>query len=213
MTHQTLPGLLIICRNIIRFHMRQYQIQNLFIDLHAQITLSVADDRVSSSCIESGDQMTFFVVPHRKLRFVSVMVWIFHADDRLHRNLFFLKTTDPDQIIFNLLLFVRQLFFIRKRLDLAAAALTGTRAAWLHPVFRRFHDLHQSGITVIFLRLHDLYLYFIADHCVFYKYSIAIHFSDSFPVMSHIFDGYSQKIILFVFHGSALSLHTGFTDI
>ena len=34
-THQTLPGHLIIGRNIIRFHMRQYQIQNLFVDLHA----------------------------------------------------------------------------------------------------------------------------------------------------------------------------------
>ena len=75
------------------------------------------------------------------------------------------------------------------------------------------HDLHQSGITVIFLRLHDLCLYFIADHCVFYKYGITVHFSDSFPVMPHILDGYSQKIILFVFHGSAISLYTGFTDI
>ena len=196
-----------------RFHMRQHQIQDLFVDFHAEITFPVADDRVSSSGIKSGDQMAFFVASHRKLRFVSVMVRIFHADDRLHRNLFFLKTADPDQIICNLLLFVCQLFFIRKCLDLAAAALTGVRTAWLDPVLRRLHDLHQSGITVIFLRLHDLCLYFIADHCVFYKYGITVHFSDSFPVMSHILDGYSQKIILFVFHGSALSLHTGFTDI
>ena len=203
MTHQTLPGCLVICRDIICFHMRQHQIQDLFVDFHAEITFPVADDRMGSSGIESGDQMAF----------VSVMVRIFHADDRLHRNLFFLKTADPDQIIFNLLLFVCQLFFIRKCLDLAAAALTGVRTAWLDPVFRRLHDLHQSGITVIFLRLHDLCLYFIADHCVFYKYGITVHFSDSFPVMSHILDGYSQKIILFVFHGSALSLHTGFTDI
>ena len=35
MTHQTLPGCLVICRDIICFHMRQHQIQNLFVDLHA----------------------------------------------------------------------------------------------------------------------------------------------------------------------------------
>ena len=37
--------------------MRQHQIQDLFIDFHAEITFPVADDRVSSSGIESGDQI------------------------------------------------------------------------------------------------------------------------------------------------------------
>ena len=68
-----------------------------------------------------------------KLQLVPIKFILAGADDRQEfRQLYF---TDSCKVIFYLLMFVFELFFVRQHLPLATAAHTEVLAKWNHPFF------------------------------------------------------------------------------
>ena len=97
--------------------MRDHNIQDFLVLRDSQRTVTVLDDRMGASCIKSGDDPAFFVPSNRELCLVSIMIRLVHTDHWLHRKV--AESTDPLQMT------AEFLFFIRYRLKLASATLTG----------------------------------------------------------------------------------------
>ena len=136
MTHQPFARFLIIGRNMILLHKTDHPIQDLPVHRNAQRTVPVGNDLMRPPRVKSGDDMSVFIRPHRKLRLVPVVKGVLHACDGFHHLLqqFLREAADPPQVIFHFFLLEIQLFFIGKRLDLAAAALAVKSADRLHPI-------------------------------------------------------------------------------
>ena len=103
MTHQSFSSFLIVCGNMIFFHKINDNIQNFPVYRKSERTVAIWNNRMRSSCIKAGNNMTFFIRSHRKLCFVSIMVRLIHTNDRFHRD--FCKSTDAFQIITHLIFF------------------------------------------------------------------------------------------------------------
>ena len=139
MPHQTFAGGFIVWSNFIFFHKGQNGLQNLLILFVSKITIGIGDNRMAVPGIKSGHRFPVLVRTHGILRFVPVAVRIIHAYNRFHNPVYkpLLKTAQTDQVIPYFILLKFQLFFIRKRLKLAAAALPVKRTFWLHAKRRR----------------------------------------------------------------------------
>ena len=128
MAHQSCMCLFTVCGYMIRFHKGENGFQNRMITRMLNGTVGVWYDGMSTSRIKSCDQIAFFVITYRKLRFVAVMIWLVHSHDRLHRNL--RKAADPLQAVPYLFLFPDKLLFIAAVLELTATTCTGAVTLW-----------------------------------------------------------------------------------
>ena len=184
------------------FHIVQNPVQDFLIYFHAQKAVLVGHNAVGSSRIKSGNNLPFFTASYRELGFISVAPGFLHPNDSV--RLYIGKSPDPLEVSQNFVLLKFQLFFVRKELQLAASTSPCNRTSWFPSVLRRFEDLEQPGISIIFFSFHDFHFCPVTDNCVFYKKGIALRFSDTFSIMSHIFNIYRQNIIFLKFHRISL---------
>ena len=185
MTHQTLTCCFIVWLNPVFLHMCDHTVQNFFILRYTKCTVTVLDNVVGSSCIETCNDFSLFISAYRKLCLISVMKKFIHANDRLHGDI--CKAADTFQMSLHLICLKYKLLVIGKCLKLAAAALTGESAFRLYSVWRWFQYLHQAAVAVIFFCFNNFGCYCISDYCVLDKNGEAIGFSDTFTVNSAIF--------------------------
>ena len=90
--------------------MADHTVKYLFILRHPQCTVTVFDNVMSSSRIETCDDLSFFISSYRKLCLVSVMEQLVHSNDRLHRNIG--KASDSLQMSFYFICLKFQLLII-----------------------------------------------------------------------------------------------------
>ena len=150
------------------------------------------------SGVESGYDVSLFVRSDGKLRLVSVVKWVVHAYDRLHRLIqhFCRHFSDTHKVSPDLVFFEGQLAVVLHLLDLAAAAFAGHRAFRLfYPVWRWRKNIHHPCIAVVLLDLHHFSLHHVADDGVFNEQCVTIHLSDAFTVNSYIFDRNRNQFI------------------
>ena len=197
MAHKPLSGSLIVSADMVFFHKCQHFFQNHTIDRNSKCAIVIGNNLMGASCIKSGNQVSFFVFSNRVLGFIAIVKWFFHSRDRLHDPIdqFFFKSTDSDQVSSYFIFLEFQLFFVGKALNLTAAALSCDRTNRFCAVWRRLHDFHQAGVTVLFFCFHHFYIYNISDYGIFYKKCISIYFSDSFAIHSHIRNCHNCHII------------------
>ena len=172
MTHQSFMLFLVISRNVIILHKMQNNLENFLIDRYAQCTVCIRNDAVGSSCIKSSDDVSFFICSNWKLCFISIMKWLFHANNRLHNFVkkFCRNFSDPFQITTDFSFFKCKLGSILHLLNLAATTSSCHRTRWLfYTIFRRRNNIHKSCITVVLLCLHNLGFNHITDNRIFYK--------------------------------------------
>ena len=120
------PGMLLffISRDIILLHKCKDCLQDHMITRMLNGAVCIGNDRVCPPRIKSGYRISLFVVSHRILCLVAIMIWLVHSHDRLHGDL--LKATNSLKTVTNLLFLPCKLLFIAAMLNLAATALTGT---------------------------------------------------------------------------------------
>ena len=185
MAHQPFACCFIIWFNPVFLHMCDHTVQNLFILSYTKCTVTVFDNIVGSSCIETCNDFSLFISAYRKLCLISVMKKFIHANDRLHGDI--CKATDTFQMSLHLICLKYKLLVIGKCLKLASATLAGKFALGLNSVRRWLQHLHKTAVTIIFLCLDNFGCYCITDYCVLDKNGEAIGFSDTFTVNSAIF--------------------------
>ena len=149
MAHQAFPGLFVVGRHLVQFHIGQHTIDDVFIDLLPEHAVCHGNDGMCPAGIEAchnparripAGLFPCSAVSHRHLRFVSVppgsVRIVLHAHDRFHDpvDLFFRKAPDPDQVRADFILLVLQFFLVRQRLQLTSSALPRDRTKRLHPV-------------------------------------------------------------------------------
>ena len=118
MAHQTTVIFLIICRDLIFFHISKNFFNNRVGYFCLNRTICIGHDGVGTARIKSGNKVPLFVITDRKLCLIAVMPRFFHSVYRLHLllNIFFSKTADTHQAAFHKTLFKRKLFLIRNLL-------------------------------------------------------------------------------------------------
>ena len=205
MAYQSRAGSFLIRLYLIFLHIGKNCFQNLLIDLCSQKAICVWNNGMGSACIKAGNNFPVFIFPYRKLCLVSVTPWSFHANDLLNADIF--KTPDSFQIALYLIFLKFQLLFIGQELKLTASTGSGIRTAGFYPVFRRFQNLHQAGISIVLLGFHDFCLYLIPDYRVLHKERIALCLANALSVMPHIFYVKSNHIIFLKFHERFLPAH------
>ena len=103
--------------------MSDHAIQHIFILWNSQSAITILNNRMRTTGIESCDNPAFFIPSNWKLCLISIMIWFIHTDQRLHRKV--MKSTDPLQMTPKFLFFKHFLFFIRNCLKLTSATLAG----------------------------------------------------------------------------------------
>ena len=98
--------LFVICRNIISLHKFKNSFYNLFVTFMLYKAVRLRYNAVCSSRIKPCNRITVFIIPNRKLCFISVMNRFVHPKNRLHyyRSLAFSS-------VFCILLFFRIFIF------------------------------------------------------------------------------------------------------
>ena len=152
--------------------------------------------------IKSGNEISVFIVSHRKLRFISIVPGVFHPHNRFHDFIDHsrIKTADANQIIPDFFVFKKKLSFISHRLNLTAAALSVEVTPGFHSERGWNHNFFHPRISVIFLYFCNPCFYGITDNGVFYKQCISVRFSNAFSVIPYIFNLHRYNIVFPVFH-------------
>ncbi len=200
MAHQSRTFCFTVGSHIIFPHIIQDRLQNILVLRYAQGAIGIRYNIVCPARIEPGDKVPILVVTHRILRLVTIMPWLFHANDRLHHGIDLLcrKTTDAQQMIPHFILFIDKLSLIAHGLNLAAATLSVKPAFRLHTKRRRRHHLLYSRITIILLALGNPRFHRITDDRIFHKQGIPVALTDSFAVVSDIFYRHSNDVVFLI---------------
>ena len=132
MAHEPFVCVLVIRRDATLIHPFLYDIQYLFVLRHPKPAVLNWDDIVASRCIKACHYIAIPVISHRKLCLIAIIIWMLHANNRMHHIIFHMSHTA--QQIPDLILLESQLTFIGQMLDLTAAAAAGVRTWGLHPI-------------------------------------------------------------------------------
>ena len=87
MADKSFMGFFLIGRDMIFFHKTADAVQDRLIFFHTKQTVLLLNDSVGPACIKACDDASVFIFSKRELCFIAVTPGLFHADDRLHRNL------------------------------------------------------------------------------------------------------------------------------
>lgn len=111
-------------------------------------------------------------IGERVFELVSVMPCFFTTDNRKDRGKFYFSYSL--QIVFNLLLFVEQLFLIRQSLPLATAAYSEMLTKGFNSIGRIFFEPQRKTFSPIFLVLVQLHIDNITGNGVFDEDNLTI---------------------------------------
>ena len=126
MTYQTLAGDFVIGSYFILPHIGEYGFEDLLILRSTEGAVRIGNNGMGASSIETGDDVTVSVSSYGILCFIAIVEGYLHAYNGLHAfiNVLCIESTDPDQMIADLLFLEMQLLRVGECLQLTAAALS-----------------------------------------------------------------------------------------
>ena len=126
MTYQTLASDFVIGSYFIFPHIGEYGFEDLLILRSTKGAVCIGNDGMGASGIETGDNITVSISSYGVLRFITIVEGFLHAYNRLHAfiNVFRIESTDPDQIVADLLFLEMQLLGVGECLQLTTTALS-----------------------------------------------------------------------------------------
>ena len=212
MANQSTVLFLVIRTDTVFFHKCKNTFQDLLIDRHAEGAVCIRDNTVRSPCIEPRNDIALFIRSNRELSFIPIVKWFIHPHNRFHHTIqqIFRHLANTHEIPPHFIHLKLQLTSIFHLLDLASATFPRHRTLRIfNTIFRRCKNIHQSCISIILLRLHDLSFHNITNDCILDKQRVSIHPADALTRCSHIFNCNRHHIIFLHKHTSFYHLGTG----
>ena len=139
MTHQSFTGDFVISGHFVFPHIGEYGFEDLLILRSTKGAVCIGNDGMGVSGIKTGDDIAIPVGSYGILCLIAIVEGFLHAYDGLHTfiNVFRIESTDPDQIVADLLFLEMQLLGVGECLQLTTTALSVIIAFRFHTKRRR----------------------------------------------------------------------------
>ncbi len=202
MAHQPSAAFFLISRNLVLLHESKDFPQDHTIRFCADTAVCARNDRMCSAGVKARNRISIFIYANRILRLVTIMIRIFHSDNRLHHafDLFRRESADALQIAKYLLLLDLKLFVIGNCLQLTTTTWLIDRAARLYAKRRRYKYLLTSCVCIILFYFCQKCQNFIALHCILYKECESVDLSDALAGNTRVCDLNFDLTVFLIFH-------------